>query len=176
MGYAPAMEELMEERAFLAPPGSQAELATPVRIYTDGSILVNPGGHGGWAFVAAEGEEVIEIRSGAVRVSTNNRMELAAVIEAMRWASFTAENGGLRKPVEIVSDSQYVVKGLNEYMAGWIARDWRKVKNPDLWRIMRDEFDDEIMSLTWVKGHAGNRLNELADELCGDAARRLRDA
>jgi ribonuclease HI len=167
---------LLDPLPVLAPPSPQAEIATPVRIFTDGSILKNPGGHGGWAFVATEGEEIIEIKSGGVPVSTNNRMELAAVIEAMQWVVFTTEHGGLAKPVDIFSDSQYVVKGLNEYITGWIARDWRKVKNPDLWHMVHDLFDDELMSLSWVRGHNGDRFNELADDLCGKAARCIRDA
>lgn len=159
----------------LAPPSGDLEISTPVRIYTDGSILKNPGGAGGWAFIATRGIAVVELKSGGVPISTNNRMELTAVIEAMQWATFMAEHGGLKEPVEIISDSEYVVKGANQYMAGWIARDWRKVKNLDLWHIVHEVFDDEIMSLSWIKGHAGHRFNELADELAGVAARLVRD-
>lgn len=175
MGYSPAMEELMETRPISAPPVSQPEISTPVRIYTDGSILKNPGGAGGWAMVATRGISVVEVKSGGVPVSTNNRMELVGVIEAMRWIDYATFTGELEGPAEIISDSEYVVKGLNEYMPGWKLREWRKVKNLDLWHALDGLFNEEFMSLAWIKGHAGHRFNELADELAGVAARLVRD-
>jgi ribonuclease HI len=168
MGYSPAMEELMEERPFSAPPTSHAEIATPVRIFTDGSILVNPGGEGGWAIVVTRGQEILEVKSGGVPVSTNNRMELWAVREALAWPG---EPG-----VEIITDSQYVQKGLTEYLTGWKLRDWRKVKNRDLWEQLDILYVPELHSVSWIKGHAGHRFNELADKLAGEAARLIRDA
>lgn len=171
MGYSPAMEELMEERPISAPPISQPEISTPVRIYTDGSILKNPGGAGGWAMVVTQGMSVIELRSGAVEVSTNNRMELRAVIEAMKY--FVEQHTA--REIEIISDSEYVVKGVNEYMENWRKRNWRKVKNLDMWAQIDVLWMPHRMRISWIKGHAGHRFNELADELAGVAARLVRD-
>lgn len=152
-----------------APPDLQAEISTPVRIYTDGSILKNPGGAGGWAMVATKGMAVVEVKSGGVPISTNNRMELWAVREALAWAT-SAEPG-----TEIITDSQYVQKGLTEYLTDWKARDWHKVKNRDLWEQLDILYVPGVMSVSWIKGHAGHRFNELADELAGVAARLVRE-
>lgn len=171
MAFAPPIPDLGPVEQISAPPPAQAEISTPVRIYTDGSILKNPGGAGGWAMVVTHGMSVIELRSGAVEVSTNNRMELRAVIEAMKY--FVEQNAA--REIEIISDSEYVVKGVNEYMENWRKREWRKVKNLDMWQQIDILWLPHRMKLTWIKGHAGHRFNELADELAGVAARLVRD-
>lgn len=170
MAYAPPLPDLGPVAKLSAPPSSEPEIATGVRIYTDGSILVNPGGAGGWAMVVTKGMSVIELRSGGVEVSTNNRMELRAVIEAMKYFAEQSE-----PEIEIISDSEYVVKGVNEYMEAWRKRDWRKVKNFALWQQIDILWMPETMTLTWIKGHAGHRFNELADQMAGVAARLVRD-
>lgn len=170
MGYSPALEELMERRAISPPQDSQPEISTGVSIYTDGSILRNPGGEGGWAMVVTEGSAILEVRSGGVPESTNNRMELTGVLEALRWAILD-----LRPGIEIVTDSQYVQKGLTEYLEAWKRRKWKKVKNPDLWQAMAAIYHPELVTVRWIKGHKGHRFNELADELAGVAARLVRD-
>jgi ribonuclease HI len=166
---APPLPDLGPVARLSAPPSDEAEIPTPVRIYTDGSILKNPGGEGGWAMVATKGIAVVEVKSGGVPVSTNNRMELWAVREALAWATSCDEE------VEVVTDSQYVQKGLTEYLTGWKVRDWRKVKNRDLWEQLDILYVPERMVVSWIKGHAGHRFNELADELAGVAARLVRD-
>lgn len=136
-----------------------------VELWTDGSCPINPG-PGGWAVVAREEGEVIAKLYGGEDATTNNRMEMFAVIEAMRFARKHYPG----RPVEIISDSEYVVKGITEWMPGWKSRGWKKrgggIKNLDLWQAI-DQLVTPVMTLKWVKGHTGNPMNELADHLAG---------
>lgn len=134
-----------------------------VELFTDGACSGNPG-PGGWAFLlrhpkSGKGVE----RSGGEHDTTNNRMELTAVIEGL---------GALTHPstVELYSDSQYVLKGLNEWLAGWKRRGWKTaskqaVKNVDLWKRLDELRTDHTIHFHWVKGHAGHPENERVDEL-----------
>lgn len=141
---------------------SEAVSRPPIYLYTDGASSGNPG-PGGWGVVLRCGSYVKEL-SGGYSLTTNNRMELLAVIkglEAIRWRPAV---------VHVVSDSSYVVKAFNE---GWIVK-WRrtsfaKVKNPDLW--MRLDFLLTGLNVTfhWVKGHAGHPENERCDALAVSA-------
>lgn len=134
-----------------------------VELYTDGACSGNPG-PGGWAFILkhpASGKCVEN--SGGERDTTNNRMELSAVIEGLR---------AVRKPsrVEVYSDSQYVLNGLREWMAQWKARGWRTaakkpVKNVDLWQILDELMQVHDLTFHWVKGHNEHPENERCDEL-----------
>ncbi|MCG8996509.1 ribonuclease HI [Laribacter hongkongensis] len=134
---------------------------TMVEIYTDGACKGNPG-PGGWgALLRCQGQEK-ELFGGAPD-TTNNRMELQAVIEALRC---------LKRPcdIDIYTDSQYVQKGISEWITGWKARGWRTaskapVKNADLWQILDAEVARHRIQWHWVKGHAGHEFNERADEL-----------
>lgn len=132
-----------------------------VEIFTDGACKGNPG-TGGWgALLVADGHEK-EIFGGELN-TTNNRMELRAVIEAL---------GTLNRPCEVVlhTDSQYVQKGISEWIHGWKARGWKTaaktpVKNEDLWRALDEAASRHKVDWVWVKGHAGHAENERADEL-----------
>lgn len=135
-----------------------------IRIWTDGSVLVNPGGPGGWAFVAERDGIAIHSASGGEPDTTNNRMELDAVIEAVRWAA------SIDELVEVVSDSQYVVNGITRWVAAWKRRSWHKVKNVERWREL-DGLLTGKFSFRWVRGHDGETFNEEADRLAGIAAR-----
>ena len=134
---------------------------TMVEIYTDGACKGNPG-PGGWgALLRCQGQEK-ELFGGAPD-TTNNRMELQAVIEALRC---------LKRPcdIDIYTDSQYVQKGISEWITGWKARGWRTaskapVKNADLWQMLDAEVARHRIQWHWVKGHAGHDFNERADEL-----------
>ncbi|ACO73873.1 ribonuclease HI [Laribacter hongkongensis] len=134
---------------------------TMVEIYTDGACKGNPG-PGGWgALLRCQGQEK-ELFGGAPD-TTNNRMELQAVIEALRC---------LKRPcdIDIYTDSQYVQKGISEWITGWKARGWRTaskapVKNADLWQMLDAEVARHRIQWHWVKGHAGHEFNERADEL-----------
>ena len=133
-----------------------------VLIYTDGACRGNPG-PGGWGaiLIAANGTE--KQLCGGERATTNNRMELMAAIQALE---------ALKKPckVELHTDSQYVMKGITEWVRGWKLRGWKTaakepVKNEDLWRRLDEARARHDVDWRWVKGHAGHELNERADEL-----------
>ena len=138
-----------------------------VRIYTDGACKYNPG-PGGWAFVLKEaGREAVE-RSGSESHTTNNRMELMAVIRALATLP-------PRSQVEVHTDSQYVQKGMSEWLRDWKRRGWRTadkkpVKNVDLWQELDRVAGAHKVTWHWVKGHAGHPENERADALANRAA------
>jgi ribonuclease HI len=128
--------------------------------YTDGACSGNPG-PGGWAAVIVNDGEREEI-SGGAPATTNNRMELTAVIEALRRVPAGA-------PVTVVTDSQYVLKGMTSWVAGWRKRGWRTatggpVLNQDLWEALAALVGSRV-TWEWVRGHSGHRENERVDEL-----------
>lgn len=135
-------------------------------VYTDGACLGNPG-PGGWAWAVPGGT----FESGAEPATTNQRMEVTAVLRALEQLE-----GGL----EVVSDSTYVVNCFRQrWWEGWIARDWRNSKrqpvaNQDLWRplvaMVRERGESEL-SFRWVKGHSSHGMNDFVDELAVEAAR-----
>jgi len=137
-----------------------------VEIFTDGACKGNPG-TGGWGALLIAGEHRKELFGGE-RNTTNNRMELKAVIEAL---------GTLRRPCEVVvhTDSQYVQKGISEWIHGWKARGWKTaakepVKNVDLWQALDAAQAQHRIQWRWVKGHAGHDGNERADALANRGA------
>lgn len=142
-----------------------------VLLFTDGACSGNPG-PGGWGFVLrhpASGKQIE--RSGAERETTNNRMELVAVIEGLRE---------LTKPsiVELTSDSQYVLKGLDEWLAAWKKRGWKTasrkpVKNEDLWRLLDELRSEHTIQFHWIRGHTGHPENERCDVLAVQAYKDL---
>jgi len=132
-----------------------------VVIYTDGACRGNPG-PGGWGAILMFGGREKELCGGDL-ATTNNRMELMAAIQALE---------ALNKPcrVELHTDSQYVMRGITEWVRGWKARGWKTaakdpVKNEDLWRRLDEARQRHDVDWRWVKGHAGHELNERADEL-----------
>lgn len=132
-----------------------------VRIYTDGACRGNPG-PGGWGAVLLFNEHEKEM-SGHEAETTNNRMEMMAVIEALR---------AMREPcdVTIYTDSTYVMKGMQEWLPGWKARGWKTaskkpVKNQDLWQELDKQVSRHKAQWQWVKGHNGDPMNERADAL-----------
>ncbi len=141
-----------------------------LHLFTDGACSGNPG-PGGWAFVLrhpASGKEVED--AGGEAETTNNRMELTAVIRGLE---------AIRRPsrVEIYSDSQYVLKGLNEWMDGWIKKGWKNaskkpVKNRDLWERLDQLRTVHTLHYNWIEGHAGHPENERCDAMAV-AAREL---
>ena len=141
-----------------------------VVIYTDGGCVPNPG-VGGWAAVLLSGGRRREI-SGGDPESTNNRMELTAAIEGLR-----AISAAKRLRVHLVSDSQYVLYGLQEWVANWIRNDWRKgkssgsppVKNVELWKELYELSQAHDMSYEHVRGHTGHPENEECDRLAVSA-------
>lgn len=132
-----------------------------VEIFTDGACKGNPG-PGGWGALLRYGR-VEKSLCGGEQETTNNRMELLAAIEGL---------AALREPcaVKMTTDSQYVRKGITEWLAGWKRNGWRTaakeaVKNADLWRRLDELNQYHQVSWYWVKGHSGHRENEIADRL-----------
>lgn len=141
-----------------------------VIVYSDGGCSGNPG-PGGWGFVivgSGDGRADEIVRSGGERMTTNNRMELTAVIEALRLVSSDARFANM--PVSVYTDSQYVQKGISQWIAGWKRNGWRTaskepVKNQDLWVLLDGLSSSLHPSWVWVKGHAGVHYNEVCDRL-----------
>ena len=141
-----------------------------VQIFTDGGCSGNPG-PGGWAYVIVlkdlQGEKIITEASGPEENTTNNRMELTAVISALKAFKTI---GGIPRHAVVVTDSQYVQKGITEWIQKWKVNSWRTsgkkpVKNQDLW-IELDALARELCpDWEWVKGHAGNLYNERCDRM-----------
>lgn len=140
-------------------------------IYTDGACEPNPG-RGGWGFVAyMDGREIHSDCGGAIE-ATNNIMEITGVIRALEWLI----SSEVRQFTRVLSDSQYVVKGCNDWRHGWKKRDWKRIadhrsktmepiKNVDLWKQLDRLLIAAPAKIEWVKGHAGIVGNERADEL-----------
>lgn len=139
-----------------------------VVVYTDGACLGNPG-PGGWAWVVVDGQYA----SGAEAHTTNQRMEIAAALEALRSFEAAGEPG----PIEIASDSTYVVNCFRDgWWQGWQRRGWvnsarKPVANRDLWEPLIEIVNRRgDVSFRWVKGHSGDRGNDMADLLAVEAA------
>lgn len=140
-----------------------------VDLYTDGACKGNPG-VGGWGVLLRYGQ-VEKTLSGGERETTNNRMELMAVIQGLR---------ALKRPsrVRVHTDSQYVQKGISEWLPNWIRRGWKTaaggaVKNQDLWQILVTESQRHDVAWHWVRGHAGHAENERADALANEGVRKI---
>ena len=131
-----------------------------VIIYTDGACKGNPG-LGGYGAILMYNEHKKEIK-GAVPDTTNNKMELTAVIEALKQIKFECS-------IDIYTDSQYVQRGMTEWIAGWKKKNWNKVKNIELWQELDSLASSHKVTWNWVKAHNGDPLNERADELANIA-------
>lgn len=132
-----------------------------VEIFTDGACSGNPG-PGGWGAILRARDTEKEL-SGSEKQTTNNRMELMAVIGALE---------ALKRPcrVTITTDSQYVMKGMTEWLPGWKKRNWKTaakkpVKNAELWQRLEKAIAGHDVDWQWVRGHSGHPENERADEL-----------
>jgi len=140
---------------------------TTVEIFTDGACSGNPG-PGGYGAILKFGQKVEEI-SGFEPDTTNNRMEMTAVIEALRK---------FKRPCNIIitTDSLYVIKGMTEWLPGWIRRNWlnsrkKPVLNRDLWELLIKLSRPHQIEWKWIKGHDGHEENERCDELATQAIR-----
>ena len=132
-----------------------------LKIYTDGACSGNPG-KGGWAAIILEGNNQSSI-SGSVNKTTNNRMELMAAIMALQKIKKKSE-------VTIFTDTRYVKDGITEWIKKWKLNNWKNsnkkpVKNKDLWMKLDSFCQEHSVSWKWVKAHAGNKFNNLVDEL-----------
>lgn len=132
-----------------------------VTIYSDGACRGNPG-PGGWGALLIYGEHQRELHGGAAE-TTNNRMEMTAVIEALNSLNESCN-------ISLYTDSQYVLRGITEWLAGWKAKGWKTasrkaVKNADLWQQLDRACERHDIRWHWVKGHNGDPGNERADSL-----------
>ena len=141
-----------------------------IKIYTDGACKGNPG-IGGWGALLVYNEQSIEIFDGELE-TTNNRMELMAVIEALNHAA------SMNDDVQIYTDSSYVQKGIQEWIHNWKKNGWRSsnkkpVKNQDLWQKLDTLNSSLNVEWFWVKGHAGHPGNERADFLANEGVKKI---
>lgn len=143
-----------------------------VEIFTDGACRGNPG-PGGWGALLRYGTMEKHLY-GAEPDTTNNRMELIAAIEALSALKVSAR-------VDLTSDSQYLRKGITEWLPGWKARGWKTaakkpVKNQDLWQRLDSVSSNHEINWHWIKGHSGHRENEIADCLANKAIDEMQGA
>ncbi len=139
-----------------------------IEIFTDGACSGNPGA-GGWGVILRYGDIEKEL-SGGESDTTNNRMELTAVIEALK---------ALKRPCKITlyTDSRYVMDGVNQWLPNWKVNGWRTsnkkspVKNIDLWQALESQLEKHQIKWVWVKGHNGHPENERVDKLARDQAK-----
>lgn len=147
---------------------------SPVQVFTDGACLNNPG-PGGWAALLVayrDGTRHEKMLVGGEPGTTNNRMEMSAVLNGLR---------AMKRPcaIEVVTDSQYVIKGMTEWIHGWKKRGWKNAKkkpveNRDLWEALEAAAATHSIKWTWVKGHAGHPENERVDQAASDYAHKVR--
>lgn len=147
-----------------------------VDIFTDGGCSGNPG-PGGWAYFIITGDNEYS-GSGGIILTTNNRMELTAVIEALKRVKVINLKGSFSL-ITINTDSQYVKKGITEWMTAWIRNNWKNskkkpVKNQDLWKVLKDISDSENIKWNWVPGHSGIDYNERCDKLVQEEIKKIK--
>lgn len=145
-------------------------MSDKVIIYTDGACSGNPG-NGGWGALLISGEKRREIYGGE-KNTTNNQMELTAVIEALKLLKYKCD-------VDVWTDSQYVKNGISEWIIGWKKNGWKNsqkkpVKNKELWMKLDELSSFHNVSWHWVKGHNGHIENERVDELARQGIKELR--
>ena len=136
-----------------------------ITIYTDGACKGNPG-EGGWGAFIEYSDEKVKLY-GYEKDTTNNRMEIIAAIEALRFIKVQSD-------IIIYTDSKYLMNGINTWIHGWKKNNWKTssnkdVKNVDLWKIIDELNSNHSIEWIWVKGHSGNPGNEMADELANFA-------
>ena len=138
-----------------------------IALFCDGSSLGNPG-FGGYCAILRYGDNE-RIISGGQKDATNNQMELLAVIKGLE---------ALREPCEvtITSDSSYVVKGINEWLSGWVKKNFAKVKNPELWEYYLQVAKGHKIKAIWVRGHNGHEENERCDIIAKNEATQLKES
>lgn len=136
-----------------------------ISLFCDGSSLGNPGA-GGYCAILRFGS-VEKIVSGGMANATNNQMELLAVIEGL---------AALKEPcdVTLISDSSYVIKGINEWLDGWRRKNFAKVKNPELWQRYLEVSKNHKVHGIWVRGHDGHVENEMCDRIAKEEATKIK--
>ena len=137
-----------------------------VTLFCDGSSLGNPG-YGGWCGILRykDKEKIIK---GSAENATNNQMELSALIFSLK---------ALKEPCEVlvISDSKYVLDGLSKWLPNWIIKNFKNVKNPELWKQYLEVSKLHKIQVAWVKGHNGHKENELCDKIAKEEAVKLKN-
>ncbi len=135
-----------------------------IYLFSDGSCLKNPGPGGYGTILRYKDNE--KIISGGEAHTTNNRMELKGVIEGLK---------SLKEPccVDVISDSSYVVNSINNWLKNWVKKDFKNVKNPDLWKEYLSISSAHTIKATWVRGHVGHEENERCDEIAKSEAKKF---
>ena len=136
-----------------------------VEIFTDGSSLGNPG-PGGWCAILRY-KNFEKIISGGEDYTTNNKMELKAVIEALKILKEPCE-------VEIFSDSTYVVNAINQWLDSWVRKNFKNVKNSELWKEFLEVSKNHKIKINWIKAHIGHRENEICDKIAKEQALKMK--
>ena len=132
-----------------------------IEIYTDGSSLGNPGA-GGWCAILKY-KNYQKIIKGGEKLTTNNKMELKAVIEALKTLKESCK-------IELYSDSTYVLKGINEWLDNWIKKEFKNVKNKELWQEFLNVRQNHKIYVHWIKAHSGHKENEICDKIAKEEA------
>jgi ribonuclease HI len=150
-------------------------METALNIFTDGGCSGNPG-PGGWAYVMVQGGQALSEGRGGEKNTTNNRMELLAVISALK--ALRAMDG-VPPQAAVYTDSQYVQKGITGWIHNWKRNAWltsdkKPVKNQDLWKELDALAGDLAISWKWIRGHAGNQWNERCDRMTQEAIASVR--
>jgi len=159
-------------RTNIAPIRKIYNESNSLKVYTDGGCYPNPG-TGGWAYVIVEDDKIIYRGSGGSYDVTNNIMEMMAAYEALHRIK---ELFGIDRSIEIISDSSYLVYGMNSWVDSWKTKDWKKkmgedgiehspIKNVDLWQSLDNIRNEFPLKWTWIRGHSGNKFNEICDEM-----------
>ena len=143
-----------------------------IKIYIDGACVGNPG-PGGWAAIILL-ENCKKELFGGEKLTTNNRMELTAAIKALEYCAEKEKKQPSLKHIKIFTDSIYVKDGITIWINNWEKNNWKtadkkNVKNVDLWKILKDLTQSKQIEWCWIKGHAGNPMNELADKLAKES-------
>lgn len=154
--------------------GTTKEAQRDYVIYTDGGCSKNPGGYGGYGVVVTSDGKIIDELFGGEPETTNNQMELLAVIHALEYAADLHDAGN----ITLYSDSQYVVRGISEWMPNWRATGWKNgtVKNLPFWKKIDELMQIMPVTFQWIRGHNGDKFNERADELATAAYKNLQEA
>ena len=136
-------------------------------LFTDGSARPNPG-KGGWGYVILVNDQELD-GGGGVSYSTNNRMELQAVISGLTRV-IELPQYTLRETISIHTDSTYVINGITQWIDSWIRRNWENVKNPDLWKQLYTLIQNRDITWHHVRAHMGHKYNERCDQIAGKFA------
>ena len=143
-----------------------------IKIYTDGACIGNPG-PGGWAAVIIAENKKQELFGGE-KMTTNNRMEITAAIKSLEYCDLQEEKRLSLKEIKIYTDSVYLKEGITNWIKMWEKNNWKtadkkNVKNVDLWKKLQDLVKSKQIEWSWIKGHSGNPMNDLADKLAKEA-------